>query len=158
MSETPPLPAAWLAVDLGDAAANLALDEALLEAAHAGTLREPIVRTWMAVQPTVVLGSSSRIDDEVDRDPTQHAAALIVGNQATGRWGIMPVGLGAERLASKVRTLAGWTSVQRYGVADRPAEPQGDRAGAAAASDSEPPISTAPTGTTPAATAAPTTE
>lgn len=98
------------------------------------------------------------IDDEVDRDPTQHAAALIVGNQATGRWGIMPVGLGAERLASKVRTLAGWTSVQRYGVADRPTEPQGERAGTAAASDSEPPINTAPTGTTPAATAAPTTE
>jgi cytochrome oxidase Cu insertion factor (SCO1/SenC/PrrC family) len=98
------------------------------------------------------------IDDEVDRDPTQHAAALIVGNQATGRWGIMPVGLGAERLANKVRTLAGWTSAQRYGVADRPAVPQGDRAGNAAASDSEPPISTAPSGTTPAATAAPTTE
>ena len=61
------------------------------------------------------------IDEAVDSDPTQHAAAVIVGNQATGRWGIMPVGLGAERLANKVRTLAGWTAAQRYGISDRPA-------------------------------------
>ncbi len=84
MSETPPLPAAWLAVDLGDAAANLALDEALLEAAHAGTLREPIVRTWMAVQPTVVLGSSSRIDDEVDREACAEAGARLLRRPSGG--------------------------------------------------------------------------
>ncbi|MFM7077587.1 MAG: hypothetical protein ACKO3G_16205, partial [Planctomycetaceae bacterium] len=86
------------------------------------------------------------IDKAVDSDPTQHAAAVIVGNHATGRWGIMPVGLGAERLANKVRTLAGWTAAQRYGITDRPAgiasgeaeppTPAGaDDAGAPAAAD-----------------------
>lgn len=54
------------------------------------------------------------IDPVVDADPTQHAATVIVGNHATGRWGMMPVGIGAEKLAGKVRYLAGWTKAQRY--------------------------------------------
>lgn len=68
MSQTqaPHRAAAWLDVDLGEAAANLALDEALLEAAHDGGLVAPVVRTWTATETTVVLGSSSRIEDEVD--------------------------------------------------------------------------------------------
>lgn len=55
------------------------------------------------------------IDPVVDADPTQHAATVIIGNHATGRWGMMPVGIGAEKLAGKVRRLAGWTKAQRYG-------------------------------------------
>lgn len=81
------------------------------------------------------------IDDALDRDPTQHAAAVIVGNHATGRWGIMPVGIGAERLADKVRYLAGWTSAQRFSaiypprgrenaLASPPAAPPSSDAGA----------------------------
>ena len=54
------------------------------------------------------------IDPVIDADPTQHAATVIIGNHATGRWGMMPVGIGAEQLASKVRRLAGWTKAQRY--------------------------------------------
>lgn len=54
------------------------------------------------------------IDPVVDSDPTQHAATVIIGNHATGRWGMMPVGIGAEKLAGKVRRLAGWTKAQRY--------------------------------------------
>ena len=54
------------------------------------------------------------IDPEIDADPTQHAATVIIGNQATGRWGMMPVGIGAEKLAGKVRYLAGWTKAQRF--------------------------------------------
>ncbi|NCY02167.1 MAG: SCO family protein, partial [Planctomycetia bacterium] len=54
------------------------------------------------------------LDEAVDRDPSQHAAAVIVGNHATGRWGILPVGLGAERLAERIRVVAGWTAAQRY--------------------------------------------
>ena len=54
------------------------------------------------------------IDPVVDADPTQHAATVIIGNHATGRWGMMPVGIGAELLAAKVRRLAGWTKAQRY--------------------------------------------
>ena len=54
------------------------------------------------------------IDPVIDADPTQHAATVIIGNHATGRWGMMPVGIGAEQLAGKVRRLAGWTKAQRY--------------------------------------------
>lgn len=54
------------------------------------------------------------IDPVVDADPTQHGATVIIGNHATGRWGMMPVGIGAEQLAGKVRRLAGWTKAQRY--------------------------------------------
>jgi protein SCO1/2 len=54
------------------------------------------------------------IDPVVDADPTQHAATVIIGNHGTGRWGMMPVGIGAEQLAGKVRRLAGWTKAQRY--------------------------------------------
>ena len=63
-----PLPASlWLEAEVAGVAANLALDEALLEEAHEGVLTAPVVRTWMATQPVVVVGSSSRIDEEVDR-------------------------------------------------------------------------------------------
>ena len=54
------------------------------------------------------------LDPVVDADPTQHAATVIIGNHATGRWGMMPVGIGAEQLAGKIRRLAGWTKAQRY--------------------------------------------
>ncbi|MBL9130761.1 MAG: SCO family protein [Verrucomicrobiaceae bacterium] len=54
------------------------------------------------------------VDPKIDADPTQHAAMLILGNQATGRWAMMPVGIGAERMAGKVRLIAGWTTAQRY--------------------------------------------
>lgn len=55
------------------------------------------------------------VDPKIDADPTQHAAMLILGNQATGRWAMMPVGIGATRMAGKMRLIAGWTSQQRYG-------------------------------------------
>ncbi|MFN7562462.1 MAG: SCO family protein [Prosthecobacter sp.] len=54
------------------------------------------------------------IDPKIDADPTQHAAMLIIGNQATGRWSKMPIGIGTQRMAGKVRLTAGWTATQRY--------------------------------------------
>lgn len=54
------------------------------------------------------------IDPGIDRDPTQHAAAVIVGNHATGRWATIPVGIGAKRLAERIRSIAGWTAAQRF--------------------------------------------
>lgn len=62
----PRLPADWLRTTGTTVAENLALDEALLEEAHEGLTTHAVVRTWMAAEPTVVLGSSSRIEDEVD--------------------------------------------------------------------------------------------
>ncbi|MFM7107290.1 MAG: biotin/lipoate A/B protein ligase family protein [Planctomycetaceae bacterium] len=75
---------AWLDVDLGDAAANLALDEALLEAAHEGTLAAPVVRMWTAPEATVILGSSSRVEEEVDVDACAAAHARLVRRTSGG--------------------------------------------------------------------------
>ena len=59
--------AVWLEAELESAEENLALDEALLEEAHEGIAAGPVVRTWMARETVVVVGSSSRLDEEVDR-------------------------------------------------------------------------------------------
>jgi len=80
----PPPSAAWLPLASGRAAEQLALDEALLEEAHAGLLSAPVVRTWMADEPTVVVGSSSRIDQEVDRAACRAAGVGIVRRPSGG--------------------------------------------------------------------------
>jgi lipoate-protein ligase A len=63
-----PTAARWLAAELPTVAENLALDEALLAEAHdnGSDSAAVTVRTWMAAEPTVVLGSSSRIVEEID--------------------------------------------------------------------------------------------
>jgi lipoate-protein ligase A len=76
--------ATWLDVDFGAAAANLALDEALLEAAQDGRLAAPVVRTWTAAETTAVLGSSSRIAAEVDLDACVACGARIVRRPTGG--------------------------------------------------------------------------
>ncbi|MBM3954786.1 MAG: SCO family protein [Planctomycetes bacterium] len=68
-------------------------------------------------------------DPAVDLDPTQHAAAVVIGNHATGRWSTVPVGVGAERLSSQVSRVAGWTAAQRYSTHRSP--PRGPDGGAA---------------------------
>ena len=57
---------AWLEADPGSLVEQLALDEALLEEAHEGRRTATVVRTWMAAEPAVVLGSSSRAAEELD--------------------------------------------------------------------------------------------
>ena len=47
---------------------NLALDEALLDAAEAGEAADEVLRLWESPQPIVVVGRSSRVEDEVDGD------------------------------------------------------------------------------------------
>ena len=47
--DAPPAAARWLAVDLPRVEAQLALDEALLEEAHAGRLTGPVVRSYTVV-------------------------------------------------------------------------------------------------------------
>ena len=59
-------PATWLEAEPGGVAEQLALDEALLEEAHEGVRTGTVVRTWMAAEHAVVLGSSSRAADELD--------------------------------------------------------------------------------------------
>jgi len=77
-------PAAWLGAPPVTVAENLALDEVLLDAAQAGRLAGPVVRTWMAPAPTVVLGSSSRIADEIDVAGCAAARATIVRRPSGG--------------------------------------------------------------------------
>ena len=45
---------------------NLALDEALLEQAEAGQSDDDVLRLWESRQTAVIIGRSSRIQDEVD--------------------------------------------------------------------------------------------
>jgi lipoate---protein ligase len=45
---------------------NLALDEALLEAAEEGGLQDEVLRLWEPAQPLVVIGRSSRAAEEVN--------------------------------------------------------------------------------------------
>lgn len=77
-------PASWLATDLERVEDQLALDEAMLDEAHEGRLTTPIARTWMAFEPTVVVGSSSRIDDEVDRTACARLGVRILRRPSGG--------------------------------------------------------------------------
>ena len=70
-------PVEWLDVRLAGVGENLALDEALLEAAHEGMLRGPIARVWMSEAPAVVVGASSRLSEEVDLDACTAAGATV---------------------------------------------------------------------------------
>lgn len=79
-----PAGASWLTADVQSVEEQLALDEALLEEAHLGRITEPVVRTWMAAAPAVVVGSSSRIDDEVDRAACLSAGVPIVRRPSGG--------------------------------------------------------------------------
>ena len=83
-----PGPARWVEAPLGTVEEQLALDEALLELlleeANAGLAARPVVRTWMADRPTVVVGSSSRIEEEVDRAACIAAGASIVRRPSGG--------------------------------------------------------------------------
>lgn len=76
--------AAWLAAEVATVAEQLALDEALLDEAHAGRLVMPVVRTWMASAPAVVVGSSSRIDEEVDRAACAAAGVPLLRRPSGG--------------------------------------------------------------------------
>jgi lipoate-protein ligase A len=57
---------------------NLALDEALLDEAESGTGPDEVLRLWEAPRPVVVLGRTSRIDEEVRLDYCQRAGAAVL--------------------------------------------------------------------------------
>lgn len=84
MSQSKGPVALWLDAPLAGVEEHLALDEALLDAAHAGALAGPVVRTWMADAPTVVLEASSRVAEEVDVDACAAAGARLVRRPSGG--------------------------------------------------------------------------
>lgn len=79
-----PPPAAWLDVGLRTVEENLALDEALLELAHEGLATTTCVRTWMADEPTVVLGSSGRLAEEVDLEACSRHGVRVIRRPSGG--------------------------------------------------------------------------
>ena len=90
----PFLPPLWLDATAADALlpgsggadviTALALDEALLEEAHEGVRGEAVVRTWMATRPVVVVGSSSRVEEEVDVAGCDAAGVTILRRPSGG--------------------------------------------------------------------------
>ena len=80
----PALPAVWLTAALPSVEENLALDEALLELAHEGLATATCVRTWMATEPVVVLGSSSRVDEEINLQVCETAGVRVVRRPSGG--------------------------------------------------------------------------
>jgi lipoate-protein ligase A len=65
-------------------AEQLAIDEALLDAANEGRLTMPVVRTWQAEQPAVVVGSSSRLAEEVDLPTCQRLGVSVLRRPSGG--------------------------------------------------------------------------
>ena len=55
-----------LLLTLPEPAANLALDEALLEEAEAGRLNDEVLRLWEPAAPLVVVGRSGKLAEEVN--------------------------------------------------------------------------------------------
>jgi lipoate-protein ligase A len=73
-----------LELTLPTPAENLALDEALLEAAEAGELGGEVLRLWEMPQVAVVIGRSSRVADEVDQAAAEAANVPIVRRVSGG--------------------------------------------------------------------------
>ncbi|NBW96012.1 MAG: lipoate--protein ligase family protein [Planctomycetia bacterium] len=74
----------WLDAEPDTVEGQLALDEALLEEAHEGIASETVVRTWMARETVVVVGSSSRIEEEVDLEACSRAGVRVVRRPSGG--------------------------------------------------------------------------
>ena len=64
-------------------AENLALDEALLDAAEAGARDSEVLRLWESPQTIVIVGRSSRVADEVDVAACR-AAGIPILRRASG--------------------------------------------------------------------------
>lgn len=65
-------------------AENVALDEALLEAAEAGELEAPLLRLWESPHYAVVLGRSSVLEVEVNREACRAAGVSVVRRASGG--------------------------------------------------------------------------
>lgn len=74
----------FLDLTLPTPAENLALDEALLEQAEDGDGPPEALRLWESPQPVVVVGRSSRVDDEVDRQACQRLGIPILRRTSGG--------------------------------------------------------------------------
>ena len=67
-----------LKLTLDESLANIALDEALLEAAENGEVEQEILRLWQPLEPIVVVGRSSSVSSEVNLDYCQQNKIPVV--------------------------------------------------------------------------------
>jgi lipoate-protein ligase A len=81
-SGTPP--SRWLTSCFESVEQQLALDEALLEETEDGLRQERTVRTWMADEFVVVVGSSSRLETEVNLVACRTAGVRVVRRPSGG--------------------------------------------------------------------------
>jgi lipoate-protein ligase A len=65
-------------------AENVALDEALLDAAEAGQLDDEVLRLWEPAQGIVVVGRSSRVAEEVNLDACRADGVPVVRRSSGG--------------------------------------------------------------------------
>jgi lipoate-protein ligase A len=65
-------------------AENLALDEALLDAAEVDELPDEVLRLWEPAQPMVVVGRSSRVAEEVNMKACRAANVLVFRRSSGG--------------------------------------------------------------------------
>jgi lipoate---protein ligase len=73
-----------LELTLEAAAENVALDEALLEAAEAGELDDDVLRLWEFPAPVVVVGRSSRVTEEVHLEAARTAGIPVLRRASGG--------------------------------------------------------------------------
>jgi lipoate-protein ligase A len=73
-----------LDLTLATPAENVALDEALLDAADAGELKGDVLRLWEPARHFVVVGRSSRVEDEVDVAACRDAGIPILRRTSGG--------------------------------------------------------------------------
>src|SRR5262245_49077408 len=79
-----PSPMLLLDLTLPTAAENVALDEALLDAAEAGELDAEVLRLWESPTPLVVVGRSSQVSSEVELDACRAASVPILRRASGG--------------------------------------------------------------------------
>jgi lipoate---protein ligase len=73
-----------LELTLPTAAENVALDEALLDAAEEGNRRDEILRIWELRTTAVIVGRSSRVQEEVDVPECRRQGVQIVRRTSGG--------------------------------------------------------------------------
>jgi lipoate---protein ligase len=73
-----------LDLTLATPAENLALDEALLDAAEAGDLADETLRLWESPQPVVVAGRSSKVALEVDIEACRASRVPVLRRTSGG--------------------------------------------------------------------------
>jgi len=73
-----------LKLTLGTPAENLALDEALLDAAEAGEIVGGVLRLWESPEYCVVLGRSSKVDVEVNLPACRKAGVPVLRRSSGG--------------------------------------------------------------------------